>query len=220
MPAATTSHRSNPCPREADMRFLESTQMLGRALMLPIAVLPVAALLLRLGQPDMLDIATVAAAGDAIFSNLGLLFAIGVAVGLARENHGAAGLAGVVAFLVATKGAEVLIAVPADVLAKAGDAARDLAAQAYKAKQLAKLSVPLGIISGLLGGILYNRYSDTKLPPYLAFFSGRRFVPILAGAAGVVVAFVFGLGWPYLSAGMDGLSRAVIGSGEFGLFVY
>ena len=202
------------------MRFLESTQMLGRALMLPIAVLPVAALLLRLGQPDMLDIATVAAAGDAIFSNLGLLFAIGVAVGLARENHGAAGLAGVVAFLVATKGAEVLIAVPADVLAKAGDAARDLAAQAYKAKQLAKLSVPLGIISGLLGGILYNRYSDTKLPPYLAFFSGRRFVPILAGAAGVVVAFVFGLGWPYLSAGMDGLSRAVINSGEIGLFVY
>jgi PTS system N-acetylglucosamine-specific IIC component len=202
------------------MRFLESTQMLGRALMLPIAVLPVAALLLRLGQPDMLDIAPVAAAGDAIFSNLGLLFAIGVAVGLARENHGAAGLAGVVAFLVATKGAEVLIAVPADVLAKAGEAAKDLAAQAYKAKQLSKLSVPIGIISGLIGGILYNRYSDTKLPPYLAFFSGRRFVPILAGAAGVVVAFVFGLGWPYLSAGMDALSRAVIGSGEFGLFVY
>ncbi len=202
------------------MRFLESTQMLGRALMLPIAVLPVAALLLRLGQPDMLDIAPVAAAGDAIFSNLGLLFAIGVAVGLARENHGAAGLAGVVAFLVATKGAEVLVAVPPDVLAQAGDAAKDLAAQAYKAKQLAKLSVPIGIISGLLGGILYNRYSDTRLPPYLAFFSGRRYVPILAGAAGVVVAFAFGLGWPYLSAGMDAVSRAVIGSGEIGLFVY
>ena len=202
------------------MRFLESTQMLGRALMLPIAVLPVAALLLRLGQPDLLNIATVAAAGDAIFSNLGLLFAIGVAVGLARENHGAAGLAGVVAFVVATKGAEVLIAVPADVTAQAGEAMKDLAAQSYKAKQLAKLSVPIGIISGLLGGILYNRYSDTKLPPYLAFFAGRRFVPILAGAAGVVVAFVFGLAWPSLSSGMDAASRAVIGSGEIGLFVY
>ena len=154
------------------MRFLESTQMLGRALMLPIAVLPVAALLLRLGQPDMLDIAPVAAAGDAIFSNLGLLFAIGVAVGLARENHGAAGLAGVVAFLVATKGAEVLVAVPPDVIAKAGEGARDLAAQAYKAKQLAKLSVPIGIISGLLGGILYNRYSDTKLPLCTAISTG------------------------------------------------
>ena len=72
--------------------------------MLPIAVLPVAALLLRLGQPDLLDMPAIAAAGDAIFSNLGLLFAIGVAVGLARENHGAAGLASVVGYLVATQG--------------------------------------------------------------------------------------------------------------------
>jgi PTS system N-acetylglucosamine-specific IIC component len=72
------------------MNLLAKLQPLGRALMLPIAVLPIAALLLRLGQPDMLNIAFVAAAGDAIFSNLGLLFAAGVAVGLARENHGAA----------------------------------------------------------------------------------------------------------------------------------
>ncbi|MGH1559409.1 PTS transporter subunit EIIC [Caulobacter segnis] len=73
---------------------LEILQPLGRALMLPIAVLPVAGLLLRLGQPDLLNIGFIAAAGDAVFSNLGLLFAIGVAVGLARENNGAAGLAG------------------------------------------------------------------------------------------------------------------------------
>ena len=72
-------------------------QTLGGALMLPIAVLPVAGLLLRLGQPDLLDSVTMAAAGNAIFPNLGLLFAIGVAVGFARENHGAAGLAAVVA---------------------------------------------------------------------------------------------------------------------------
>ena len=80
---------------------LDKLQPLGRALMLPIAVLPIAGMLLRLGQPDLLDIAFVAAAGDAIFSHLGLLFGIGVAVGLARENHGAAGLAGAVCFLVA-----------------------------------------------------------------------------------------------------------------------
>ena len=84
--------------------FLTGLQQMGRALMLPIAVLPVAGLLLRLGQPDVLDLAPMAAAGDAIFSNLGLLFAIGVAVGLARENHGAAGLASVVGYLVTTKG--------------------------------------------------------------------------------------------------------------------
>src|SRR5207253_9648718 len=101
------------------MKLLDSVQKLGGALMLPIAVLPVAGLLLGLGQPDLLNIAPIAAAGDAIFSNLGLLFAIGVAVGLARENHGAAGLAGVVAFVVASKGAEVLIAVPPDVIAAA-----------------------------------------------------------------------------------------------------
>ena len=201
-------------------RLLERTQSLGRALMLPIAVLPVAGLLLRLGQPDLLDIAPIAAAGDAIFSNLGLLFAIGVAVGLARENHGAAGLAGVVAFVVSTKGAEVLIAVPPDVLASLSGAHKDLAAAAYKARQLAKLSVPLGIVSGLIAGALYNRYSDMKLPSYLAFFGGRRFVPIVAGAAGLVVAFAFGLGWPVLERGMDALSHAVTESGSIGLFVY
>ncbi|HXS53616.1 MAG TPA: N-acetylglucosamine-specific PTS transporter subunit IIBC [Usitatibacter sp.] len=202
------------------LRWLESTQALGRALMLPIAVLPVAGLLLRLGQPDLLDVAPIAAAGDAIFSNLGLLFAIGVAVGLARENHGAAGLAGVVAFVVASKGAEVLIAAPPGVAASAGAAHADLAVAAYKARQLAKLSVPLGILSGILAGNLYNRYHDIRLPPYLAFFGGRRFVPIAAGAAGLVVAFAFGLGWPVVERGMDSLSRAVIGSGELGLFAY
>jgi PTS system N-acetylglucosamine-specific IIC component len=185
-------------------RMLEATQRLGGALMLPIAVLPVAGLLLRLGQPDLLDIAPMAAAGDAIFSNLGLLFAIGVAVGLARENHGAAGLAGVVGFLVATKGAEVLLGLPA----------------AEAAKQLAKLSVPIGLISGLIAGTLYNRYNNMKLPPYLAFFGGKRFVPIATGGAALIVAFVFGWGWPALSAGMDALSRAIIASGEAGLFVY
>jgi PTS system N-acetylglucosamine-specific IIC component len=200
------------------VRWLESTQALGRALMLPIAVLPAAGLLLRLGQPDLLNIAPIAAAGDAIFSNLGLLFAIGIAVGLAKENHGAAGLAGVVAFIVANKGAEVLIQVPPDAIKSAGDAA--LASAAYKAKQLSKASVPIGIISGIVAGQLYNRYHDIRLPPYLAFFAGRRFVPIVAGVAGLVMAFAFGLGWPYVEQGMDGLSRAVIGSGEVGLFVY
>src|SRR5688500_9397961 len=127
---------SDPHRRRHMKRFLESTQKLGGALMLPIAVLPVAGLLLRLGQPDLLNVAPIAAAGDAIFSNLGLLFAIGVAVGLARENHGAAGLAGAVCFFVTTKGAEVLLGLPPP----------------EATKQLAKLSVPIGIISGLVAG--------------------------------------------------------------------
>ena len=200
--------------------IVTNLQPIGRALMLPIAVLPAAALLLRLGQPDLLNIAAVAAAGNAIFSNLGLLFAIGVAVGLARENHGAAGLASVVGFLVTTKGAEVLIGVPADVTAGLSDRAVDLAAAAYRAKELAKLSVPAGLINGLLAGWLYNRYSNVRLPSYLAFFAGRRFVPIASGFAGIVLALCFGYGFPMLERGMDAASHAVLASDAFGQFIY
>ena len=201
-------------------RLMEGTQKLGRALMLPIAVLPIAGLLLRLGQPDLLDLAPVAAAGEAIFGSLGLLFAIGIAVGLARENHGAAGLAGAVAYVVATKGTEVLIGVPAEIVANLPDAHRALAAAAYKAKQLSKASVPIGILCGLVAGALYNRYYDIKLPDYLAFFAGRRFVPIAAGGAGLIVAAAFGYGWPVVERGMDVVSHGVIESGSAGLFIY
>jgi len=181
---------------------MDQVQRLGRALMLPIAVLPVAGLLLRLGQPDLFDIAFVAAAGGAIFDQLGMLFAIGIAVGLARENHGAAGLAGFVAFVVATKGAEAVLHVP------------------EAAKQIHDVSVPIGIFAGVVSGWLYNRYQGVKLPDYLAFFSGRRFVPIVAGVAGLALAIVFGLGYPAVAKGMNALSTAVVQSGSVGLFVY
>ncbi|MCJ8158274.1 N-acetylglucosamine-specific PTS transporter subunit IIBC [Sphingomonas sp. LaA6.9] len=199
---------------------LDRMQPLGRALMLPIAVLPVAALLLRIGQPDLLGIAFIAAAGDAIFSNLGILFAIGVAVGLACENHGAAGLAGAVCFLVTIEGAKALMVVPTDVAAFADDAANALAVAAWKAKEIAKLSVPAGILSGLAAGTLYNRYSNIRMPEYLAFFGGRRFVPIAAGLAGVVGAIGFGLGFPAIETAFDALSRWVVSAGSFGLFAY
>jgi PTS system N-acetylglucosamine-specific IIC component len=200
--------------------LVASLQPMGRALMLPIAVLPAAALLLRLGQPDLLNISAMAAAGSAIFSNLGLLFAIGVAVGLARENHGAAGLASVVGYLVTTKGAEVLINVPPEVTADLSGRAIDLATAAYRAKELAKLSVPAGLINGLLAGWLYNRYSNIRLPSYLAFFAGRRFVPIASGFVGILLALCFGYGFPVLERGMDAASQAVLASDAFGQFAY
>jgi len=200
--------------------IVTNLQPIGRALMLPIAVLPAAALLLRLGQPDLLNIAAMAAAGDAIFSNLGLLFAIGVAVGLARENHGAAGLASVVGYLVTTKGAEVLIGVPSEATADLSGRAIELAASAYRAKEMAKLSVPAGLINGLMAGWLYNRYSNIRLPDYLAFFGGRRFVPIASGFAGIVLALCFGYGFPVLEYGMDAASHAVLASGALGEFIY
>ena len=187
--------------------------------MLPIAVLPVAALLLRFGQADLLNLPIFEAAGQAIFDNLGLLFAVGVAVGLARENHGAAGLAAVVAYLVTTQGAQVFITPPAALAALTGQA-HDLAIEAFKQNELKTLTVPAGILCGLLGGTLYNRFHRINLPAYLAFFGGRRFVPILSGVAALVLAAAFGLEWQRLELGMGALSRAVLAAGPWGLFGY
>ncbi|WP_372784540.1 N-acetylglucosamine-specific PTS transporter subunit IIBC [Phenylobacterium sp.] len=213
-----------PSPFRLDLGAL---QPLGRALMLPIAVLPAASLMLRLGQPDLafvpgLAIAgpLMAAAGDAIFHNLGLLFAIGVAVGLARGADGAAGLAGVVCYLVATHGAQALLSAPADAVAGLTGKSAALATAAFKDAAVSKLGVPIGIISGLIGGGFFNRFGAIKLPDYLAFFGGRRFVPIVSGFAGLGLALVVGLGWATLDHGMDSLSRAVVAAGPVGLFVY
>jgi N-acetylglucosamine PTS system EIICBA or EIICB component len=175
-------------------------QQLGRALMLPIAVLPVAGLLLRVGQPDLLGWAAMAAAGDAIFSNLGLLFAVGVGVGLARENHGAAGLAALVGFFVTTRAAETLAGAPPGALTK--------------------LSIPIGLLSGIIAGYSYNRFSNITVPSYLSFFGGRRFVPIVSGLAGLALAVVVGYSWPFLERGMDITSHAILGAGSLGLFAY
>ena len=199
---------------------VQSLQPLGRALMLPIAVLPIAGLLLRLGQPDLLNIPFVAAAGAAVFDNLGLLFAIGIAVGFARDSNGAAGLAGVVCFLVATRGAATLLTVPPGTGANLPADALALATDAFRTKAIDKLSVPIGILSGVIAGGAYNRYSGIRLPDYLSFFGGRRFVPILCGLAGLALAAIVGFAYTGIASGMDALSDGVIRSGVFGLFLY
>ncbi|AUH53352.1 PTS N-acetyl-D-glucosamine transporter [Chromobacterium sp. ATCC 53434] len=170
-------------------------QQLGRALMLPIAVLPVAGLLLRLGQPDLLDIKIMAQAGDAIFGNLALIFAIGVAVGFAKDNNGTAGLAGAIGFLVLTAVLKVL-------------------------DDKINMGVLSGILSGLVGGYLYNRYKDIKLPSYLAFFGGKRFVPIVTGFSMLILGAVLGYIWPPIQHGIDSVGQWLIGAGEFGVFFY
>jgi len=199
------------------MTFL---QPLGRALMLPIAVLPVAGLLLRLGQPDLLDIAFLSAAGEAIFSNLGLLFAIGVATGFARDGNGAACLAGLVCFLTATRGAAPFLQVPPEVLAGLPEAARGAAQTAWRQAAIGRLDVPIGIASGLVGGLFYNRFAGLKLPDALAFFGGRRFVPIASGLAGIGIALLLGPSYGAIGAGVDGLSRTVVAAGGWGLFAF
>jgi PTS system N-acetylglucosamine-specific IIC component len=195
-------------------------QKLGRALMLPIAVMPLAALLLRLGQDDLLDIPFVAAAGEAIFANFGILFAVGVAVGFAKESHGAAGLAGAVGFFVTTKAALALVTIPPEVIAGLTGAAKELAASQFKDHLVARIGIPAGILSGLIAGAMYNRFKDIKLPDYLAFFGGRRFVPIITGFCCLGLAIAFGYGWPYLTGGLDTASRTVVSSGHAGTFLY
>ncbi len=199
---------------------VQALQPLGRALMLPIAVLPIAGLLLRLGQPDLLGIPFVAAAGGAVFDNLGLLFAVGIAVGFARDGNGAAGLAGIVCFLVASRGAATLLTVPPGTGAGLPADVATLATEAFRTKAVAKLEVPIGILSGIVAGSAYNRWSGIRLPDYLSFFGGRRFVPIVCGLAGLVLAAVIGFAYATIAGGMDALSGGVIHSGVFGLFLY
>ncbi|OLF73893.1 PTS N-acetyl-D-glucosamine transporter [Maricaulis sp. W15] len=221
-------------------QMMSGVQQLGRALMLPIAVLPAAALLLRLGQPDWLDLIApdlvgqgdnaismlhatlpfIGAAGGALFSQLGILFAIGVAVGFAREGHGAAALAGVVAYFVTLSGAEALLTVPPGVLAGVPDGLAGLVANDYRDGLMARVHVPVGIICGATAGMLYNRYANIALPEYLAFFGGRRFVPIAAAVAGLGYALLLGLTVEAIVAGMEQASRAILDAGGIGLFVY
>lgn len=201
-------------------KMLETLQPLGRALMLPIAVLPIAGLLLRIGQPDLLDIAFISAAGAAIFDNLGILFAIGVAVGFARDGNGAAALAGVVCYLVTTNGAQTFLTAPRDVGAGWPEAAAALAGKNWALAQVDKLEVPIGIVSGLIGGQFYNRFATIALPEYLAFFGGRRFVPIASGVAGLLLAALVGYGYAHISGAIDAVSRTIVESGGAGLFVY
>jgi len=178
-----------------DVNPFAKMQRLGRALMLPIAVLPVAGLLLRLGQPDVLNIKMVANAGDAIFSNLALLFAIGVAVGFAKENNGVAALAGAIGYLVET-------AVMTTIDAKLN------------------MGVLSGIIAGLVAGGLYNRYKDIKLPDYLAFFGGKRFVPIVTGVACLFLGIVLGYVWQPVQSAIDAAGGWLTSAGAIGVFVF
>lgn len=170
-------------------------QSIGKALMLPVAVLPAAALLLRFGAPDVLDIPFMMKAGGAIFDNLALLFAIGIAVGLAKDNNGASGLAGVVGYLVLTNG---LKAINPDL----------------------NMSVLAGIISGVGAGLIYNRFYNIKLPEFLGFFGGRRFVPIATAALFIVMAGIFGVIWAPIQGVIHGLGEWIIGAGAFGTFVF
>lgn len=187
----------------SDRKTLGFLQKLGKALMVPVAVMPAAALLLRLGQADVWrftgalpnGIPWMAAAGGAIFDNLALIFAIGIAVGLADENNGVAGIAGVVGYFVLTK---VAVSFNKDI----------------------NMGVLAGFASGILAGLLYNKYKATKLPDFLGFFGGRRFVPIITSFYSLILGIICGFVWPFIQNAINAFGNAVAGLGSIGAFFF
>jgi PTS system N-acetylglucosamine-specific IIC component len=194
-------------------------QRLGKSLMLPIAVLPAAGILLRLGQDDLLGkikapvigpfFQAMSAAGGALFDNLALLFAVGVAIGFARKADGSTALAAVVGYLVMQAVFKTMSPFVLDgVLDKAGKQAQ------------INYSVLGGIVVGLITAWLFDRYHTIQLPPYLGFFGGRRFVPIVVSVTVLVVAFAMSYLYPIFDAGLTGLGKFIGGAGALGAFVY
>src|SRR4051794_32079013 len=199
------------------LRGLGGLQRLGRSLMLPIAALPAAGLLLRLGQPDMLgsvswltDVAAVfAGAGGAIFDNLPLIFAVGIAIGWAKKADGSTALAAVVGYLVLQG---VFKAMSPIILGAAAEG---------QEQELINFGVLGGIVTGLIAAMLWQRFYRIKLPTYLAFFGGRRFVPIITALTMMVVGVLLSLVYSWFNAGLTNLGEAVdanpvVGGGIFG----
>ncbi|MFI8101827.1 PTS transporter subunit EIIC [Streptomyces sp. NPDC086023] len=204
--------------------LFQGLQKVGRSLQLPIAVLPAAGILLRLGQPDVFGAdglgwtkvaAVFATAGDAVFANLPLLFCIGVAIGFAKKSDGSTALAALVGFLVYKN---VLTAFPVTeaVVNTTANKGVDVAATYNNPGVLG------GIIMGLLAAVLWQRFHRTKLVDWLGFFNGRRLVPIIMAFVGVIVGVFFGLVWEPIGEVISNFGEwmtglGAVGGGLFGL---
>lgn len=215
-------------------RLFSGAQNLGKSFMLPIAMLPAAGLLLGFGgvftNPvtlsayAFLDNGIVQAVftvmklcGSVVFDNLALLFAVGIAVGLARSDKGTAGLAAVLCFLVMNK------AISASLLLSGTLATENLAA-AGQASVLGITTLQTGVMGGIMSGLLtswlHARYCKTELPSLLAFFSGSRFVPIVTSFFAIFLGVALFWLWPPIQAGITHLGGLVEKTGYVGTLVY
>jgi len=174
-------------------------QKIGKSLMLPVSVLPVAGILLGVGSAKFTWLPAtlsnvMAQSGGAVFSNLPLIFAIGVALGL-TNNDGVSALASVVGYAV--------------MLATMGVMAPLLGYEPRTIMGIPSIETGVfgGILIGAIAGILFNRYFRMQLPPYLGFFAGKRSVPILTACAAVVAGVVLSLIWPPIGGAIDKFSR-------------
>ena len=207
------------------MKYL---QKLGKAMMLPVAALPICGILMGLGYalaPAAMGAAGATEgfayvlgvflikAGAALIDNMAILFAIGVGVGLAKDNDGTAGLAGMVSYLMITT-----LLNPGTV----STIAPGMIASEINQVAFAKIggNAFIGILAGIVGGICYNKFKGTKLPDVLAFFSGKRSVAIVTAVVSIVVAAILLFVWPMIFGGLVALGNAIVGLDAVGAGIY
>ena len=204
-------------------------QRLGKALMGAVAVLPVAAILSGVGYwissaagPDNLAAQLLISSGDAVLSNLGWIFAIAIAFGLAKDSNGAAALSGFLAFATFMKllGPEAVAGYRGieDPTALTGDEALEWASEGWNA--VGGGNVLFGILAGVMAAWVYNRFHGTKLPDFLAFFSGRRLVPILTAVIAMVISGILYFVWPFIYNALFNFGTSIQGLGAAGAGIY
>ena len=205
--------------------MMKKLQKLGSALMLPVAALPICGILMGLGYafaPAVMGAAGATEgfayalglflikAGAALIDNMAILFAIGVGVGLAKENNGTAGLAALVSWLMIT----TLVSATTAIIPALGK--NPVWTLAY-----GKIANPFtGILAGIIGGACYNKFKDTKLPEFLAFFSGKRSVAIVTGVVSIVVSAVLMFVWPVVFSALVAAGNFIAGLGAVGAGIY
>jgi glucose PTS system EIICBA or EIICB component len=217
----STSAAAAPAKPSLGSRAFGSLQRIGKALMVPVAILPAAGLLLGIGaglqQPTLTEIApwltsdgwvlvstVMKAAGDIVFANLGLVFGIGVAIGLAADA-GVAALAATVGFLIFNVSISTLLGLtPQDVLDDPGRYATVLGIPTLQT------GVFGGLVIGILAAWAYNRFFTIQLPTALGFFAGKRFVPIVTAALSLLVGAATIVVWPPIQDGINAFARDVV----------
>lgn len=215
-------------------KLFERAQQFGKSFMLPIAILPAAGFLLGIGgalsNPNtvkaypVLDIGLLqnifilmSSAGNIVFQNLPVIFAIGVAIGLAKSDKGTAGLAAMLGFLIMNASMNGLLTIT-------GTLAKDNLAEAGQSMVLGIQTVETGVFGGIITGImtalLHNKFHKISLPDYLGFFGGSRFVPIITAIASIVLGVIMFFVWPTVQGWIFGVGGIVDKTGIIGTFFF
>ncbi len=205
------------------MKYL---QKLGKSLMLPVAVLPICGLLMGIGYalcPSTMQGGTVEGlaqiigfllvkAGGALIDNMQILFVIGVAVGMADEPDGTPALAGLASWLMVQQ--LLSTGVVSTIMPNVVEGTTEYLA-------FSKISNPfIGILCGLIGAFAYNRFKNTQLPDFLAFFSGKRFVAMAAAVISIVASVILLFVWPFVFGALVALGKGIAGMGAIGAGLY